>query len=362
MTFDEELTRTVDTLTNRLRDEITRQVQAAADALTASARADREQAVADARADREQAVAEALATSERAAAEQLAAAVAEAEARAYAFGKEEATEQMRGAGAVDPSQLRDSLRELDAAKSLSGILNALVTSAALASERAAIFLVRGDQLSAWRTIGFDVESLDTPVAESGLIADAIKTRTTTTSDGSDASHVPSFAASSRIRSAVTSPIVLAGEVVAVLYADRASSSPDRALDARTSQILEVLTRHASRHLEALVAFRTARMVAGTDTTGTATPAPSDTHADDERAARRYAKLLVSEIRLYHEDEVTAGRRERDLATRLGGEIARARVMYEEHIAADVRQRGDFFYEELVRTLANGDPALLELRA
>ena len=71
---------------------------------------------------------------------------------------------------------------------------------------------------------------------------------------------------------------------------------------------------------------------------------------------------MSEIRLYHEDAVAAGRRERDLATRLGGEIARARVMYEERVAAAVRQHGDYFYEELVRTLANGDPALLELRA
>ena len=48
-------------------------------------------------------------------------------------------------------------------------------------------------------------------------------------------------------------------------------------------------------------------------------------------ARRYARLLVSEIRLYHETAVIDGRRDRDLATRLGGEIARARVMYEQRV-------------------------------
>jgi len=361
MTFDEELTQTVDALTDGLRDEIARQVHAAVAALAASARADREQAVADVRDAAERAAAEQGAAAVRAAAAQLAEAVADAEARAYAFGKEEAEQQLRSMGPDQTSQLRDGMRELDAAKSLSDILNALVMSAALAAERAAIWLVRGDQLHAWRMVGFDGHALEVAIADSGLVAESIKTKTTKSSDGTDASRIPTFAGSSVTRSAFTSPIALAGDVVGVLYADRAAANTDRARDAQLSQILEVLTRHASRRLEGLVAFRTARMVAGTAAAAAPTP-PPDTSSDDERAARRYAKLLVSEIRLYHEDEVAAGRRERDLATRLGGEIARARVMYEERVAADVRQRGDFFYEELVRTLANGDPALLEMRA
>ena len=73
-----------------------------------------------------------------------------------------------------------------------------------------------------------------------------------------------------------------------------------------------------------------------------------------------ARLLVSEIKLYHESAVVEGQRDRDLATRLGGEIARARVLYEERVPPHVRQRADFFYDELVRTLANGDATLLQL--
>ena len=61
----------------------------------------------------------------------------------------------------------------------------------------------------------------------------------------------------------------------------------------------------------------------------------------------------------HEPAVVEGRRDRDLATRLGGEIARARVLYEERVPLEVRQRGDYFHDELVRTLANGDPTLLQ---
>jgi hypothetical protein len=66
MPFDEQLKRSFDTLTDRLRDEIDRQVRAAMDELTASARAD----------------ADAAATAAAAAAEVAAAEVAAAEAAA----------------------------------------------------------------------------------------------------------------------------------------------------------------------------------------------------------------------------------------------------------------------------------------
>ena len=58
--------------------------------------------------------------------------------------------------------------------------------------------------------------------------------------------------------------------------------------------------------------------------------------------------------------VVDGRRDRDLATRLGGEIARARVLYEQRVPPQVRQRADYFHDELVRTLADGDATLLQL--
>jgi hypothetical protein len=79
---------------------------------------------------------------------------------------------------------------------------------------------------------------------------------------------------------------------------------------------------------------------------------------DAAAAQRYARLLVSEIKLYCEPMVHEGRRRGDLFERLKPEIARARRLYEERIPAVVRARGDYFDQELVRTLANGDPRLL----
>ena len=81
-------------------------------------------------------------------------------------------------------------------------------------------------------------------------------------------------------------------------------------------------------------------------------------ADEDASALRYARLLISEIKLYHEDAVNEGRRDANLLARLGQEIARARRLYEERVPAEVRGRADHFGQELVRTLANGDPRLL----
>ncbi len=81
-------------------------------------------------------------------------------------------------------------------------------------------------------------------------------------------------------------------------------------------------------------------------------------AHDE--GRRLARLLVSEIRLYYEDQVEEGRRNRDIYRRLKEDIDRSRRMYEERIDETVSQSRDYFHEELVRILADGDEGALGL--
>lgn len=85
-------------------------------------------------------------------------------------------------------------------------------------------------------------------------------------------------------------------------------------------------------------------------------APADQAAHEE--GRRLARLLVSEIRLYNEEQVEAGRRHGDLYERLREDIERSRRMYDERISAEIRAARDYFQEELVRILAEGDPDLL----
>jgi hypothetical protein len=83
-------------------------------------------------------------------------------------------------------------------------------------------------------------------------------------------------------------------------------------------------------------------------------------AEDNGSARRYARLLVSEIKLYNEPKVQAGRKSRDLYERLKEDIDRSRQMYDERIPDDVRKVSNYFYDELVRILADGNAAALGL--
>jgi hypothetical protein len=84
--------------------------------------------------------------------------------------------------------------------------------------------------------------------------------------------------------------------------------------------------------------------------------------DDERPlhndARRFARLLVSEIKLYNEQKVSEGRNQGDIYERLREDIDRSRQMYDKRVAPPVAARHDYFHHELVNTLAEGDPAKL----
>jgi hypothetical protein len=84
--------------------------------------------------------------------------------------------------------------------------------------------------------------------------------------------------------------------------------------------------------------------------------------EDERRlhndARRFARLLVSEIKLYNEPKVKEGRSRNDIYDRLREDIDRSRQMYDKRVAPPVAARHDYFHQELVNTLAEGDATKL----
>ena len=77
-------------------------------------------------------------------------------------------------------------------------------------------------------------------------------------------------------------------------------------------------------------------------------------------ARKIARLLVSEIKLYNEAKVDQGRKNNDIYERLKEDIDRSRQMYDERIPDEVRKSSNYFYDELVRILADGDATALGL--
>ncbi|HXB56573.1 MAG TPA: hypothetical protein VN461_17510 [Vicinamibacteria bacterium] len=91
------------------------------------------------------------------------------------------------------------------------------------------------------------------------------------------------------------------------------------------------------------------------------PAARPVSPDDQKAhedAKRFARLVVSEIKLYNESKVNEGRRHKDIYERLKEDIERGRQMYSDRVATHVRESTNYFYEELVRILAGGDAAAL----
>ena len=90
--------------------------------------------------------------------------------------------------------------------------------------------------------------------------------------------------------------------------------------------------------------------------------PVEVSSEEERRlhndARRFARLLVSEIKLYNEQKVSEGREQHDLYDRLREYIDRSREMYDRRVKPEVATKYDYFHHELVNTLAEGDVANL----
>jgi len=253
-------------------------------------------------------------------------------------------------------RLAAGLRQIDKAVSLTDALGALLDQAAAWSGRAALFLAAGERVRGWRQAGFDgdVSGIDLPLEAAGPLGVAVQTGDAAAGEcRTGESSLPSWLLPSAGQAAVAVPVGVGGRPVAVLYCD-----------GRQSPSIEILARYAARCLEVLTISRASaqpRPVSvpppAEDVRRSETGPESDSVRQEE-SARRYARLLISELKLYNESAVEEGRRNRDLLARLGPEVERARRLYEEKIPAVVRERAGWFDEELVRTLAGGDASML----
>ena len=91
----------------------------------------------------------------------------------------------------------------------------------------------------------------------------------------------------------------------------------------------------------------------------AAPVPAAPDPNDIQVkAQRFARLLIDEIKLYNLAKVEEGRKHRDLYDRLKDDIEKSRTTYERRYSNTPAASGDYFYHELVRSLAQDDPSLL----
>jgi hypothetical protein len=263
----------------------------------------------------------------------------------------------RATATVDASPLLSAIQSIQHASSLSEALAALAVGAAAHAPRVALFIVNGSHLDEWSVAGIapiSSGSIDVSSGDASLLATALRQAAPAMSSANDPDHQPpSFASLSPGRRAAAIPLTIGGQAVAVLYADEGNGTAGSSGAWETA--VELLARHAAACLAELTAVRALQLLQGSNGRQAEERRVA---ADDDHSARRYAKLLVSEIKLYNEGAVRVGREQRDLLRRLDAEIQRARRLFDERVPPTVGARGFYFHQELVDTLAGGDPTLL----
>ena len=158
----------------------------------------------------------------------------------------------------------DGVRRLDQASRLTDALDTLAELAGNEAPRAAVLTVQGDRVRGWRFVGFGPtvdarQQVDLECGEAGIVGRAVVTgeacSVVSGRNGMPGDAEPAFTPlPPRVR-ALAVPVLVGGQVRAVVYGDDAERRP--AVAWRAS--LEVLARHAGRCLEVLTALRAARL-------------------------------------------------------------------------------------------------------
>ncbi len=313
-------------------------------------------------------------------------------------------------------RMRAAIAEIDRGTSLSEVLTYLVNEVSQHVDRAAIFIVKGTSAIGWYARGLQsldaIKQINVPLTADTVFRHVQASRA---AFRGHISHSPGTQqAMGRLGGAPSGvlavPLILRDKLAAILYCD----SMQEEVPAPESDMIEVLVLFAAKTIDLL---SLAPKAAGAPGPAPAPPpapgpraaapapraAPAPAHAPDEGSstvmfsaqqfqqirqatgaaparpapppppaapavppeeqkahddAKRFARLVVSEIKLYNEAKVNEGRRNKDIYERLKEDVERGRQMYNDRVPAGVRDHTNYFVDELVRILAGGDAGAL----
>lgn len=160
-------------------------------------------------------------------------------------------------GAPSADGLLDAFLAIDAAKSLGGVLDALLEHLAVEFSRAALFVIQGDRLHGWRSVGFHdpatvLQQFEGPLTADSLLTRAVRRRQPMASD--DLLTTTGFSTGAAARLTAAFPICVAESVVAVAYVDTDQATGDDQAPARRLRIAETLVSHAAHRLTTRLAM------------------------------------------------------------------------------------------------------------
>jgi hypothetical protein len=318
-------------------------------------------------------------------------------------------------GAPDFSTLVHAVSSIHAGSTQKEILRTLLDAASRYCSRIALFVVKAGVASGWQSRGFGEDeavkdfSLD---LSAGPAAHTYQNRIATPGNVAEMGRrfVEQFGAPSNEQVLVL-PLALKDKVAALVYADAGDSgnldpSALELLVMATSAWLEVASlrkqvatkedavtsrvdsvpppmptvssfpdpfaAHAPKHTPPRVpaepepAAELVEVALAHGASAAAAPAAaadpwaglSPEDADVHRKAQRFARLLVDEIKLYNQAKVAEGRRNQDLYDRLKEDIDKSRGTFQKRYGSTVAASGDYFYHELLRSLAEDDVSIM----
>lgn len=154
----------------------------------------------------------------------------------------------------------ETIRRLDDATTLRGVLDALADGASAEAARVAVFVVANETLRGYRHHGFapGMGPIDLIVSASPLLSSAVNLRQATVVppivDRVDP-LIPTFMRVAPGHTGRIVPVTLEKHVVALLYADGPDRLPDETGAPVWTELVEVLVRHASARLENVTSQR-----------------------------------------------------------------------------------------------------------
>jgi hypothetical protein len=280
------------------------------------------------------------------------------------------------AGRDMADELNQAVRRIRQSSDLEDLGATLLEATEAFCPSAALFGVSGGAVAGERirgvseTVARQFDSLSIPLSSATALAGAIASRdpvvTATTSREVSGALVELLGHSAAGRASVF-PVVVGERVTVLLYAWGPVQGP----------AIELLTQVASSVWAALMAPAApslaapapaaAGLIAIAPLPAAAPPQPKaelpwDRLSPEEQRihlrAQRFARVQVSEMRLFHPDEVQSGRVARNIYQALRAEIDAARVTFRASYFVPCPGMLDYLHLELVRTLAHDNPDLL----
>ena len=295
-------------------------------------------------------------------------------------------------GAAPTDLLNAAVATIADASSQADILKATLDGIGQVAARGALYVVKGGQLTGWQSRGFANDGAikgSQLSASSGLVGRAMNDREPVSAAAAEFSQeFVNTHGNPADGNATVLPLVVRDKVSAVVYVDagaegRADMSAVRVLVRTAAMWLEILAlRKTAGTAEAEAPTAVASAAAAEPApapeppqmaAAAAAPAPSapatpaggadvsGLSAEDQevhKKAKRFAKLLVDEIKLYNQKKVEEGKKNRDLYTRLKEDIDKSRQTYEKRWGSSAAGSANYFQSELVRILADNDAGLM----